>query len=116
MPEQERRFRTRFYSEDDEWTVKGSRITSKVNIDRIRQTLENEGPIIVEHWHYRGASSPDRFVFDDFDDFTTYLQENAFAGDAIHVWSFTVICKDDNTIASGKCPDEKGRVPRGGAY
>lgn len=53
---------------------------------------------------------------DDYDDFIEYLQQNASAGDAIHVWSFSMVCRDDNAIASGKCPAEDRCVPRKGAY
>jgi hypothetical protein len=45
-----------------------------------------------------------------------YLDAHAFAGDAIHVWSFAAVCGDDNELASGKCPDDNGLVPTRGAY
>ena len=54
--------------------------------------------------------------FDDLDDFMDYLDNKVFAGDALHIWSFASLCKEDNTIASGKYPDEKGCVPKKGAY
>jgi hypothetical protein len=108
--------KTRFRSDADEWIPDGRKITSPANLDMIRKTLEADGPIIVEHWFYRGASAPDRLVFDDFDAFNDYLNANAFAGDAIHIWSFAAVCKDDNELAYGKCPDENGLVPKRGAY
>ena len=108
--------KTRFRSEADDWNLNGRKITSSENLEVIRKTLEDEGPIIVEHWFYRGSSAPDRFVFDEYDEFIAYLEEHAAAGDAIHVWSFAALCKDGNTIANGKCPDEEGLVPKRGAY
>ncbi len=105
----------RFYSDDDEWTTEGHKITAPENLQLIHKTLEDEGPIIVEHWFYRGASAPDRLFFEDFDEFLEYLN-TASAGDKIHVWSFAAVCKKGNELASGKCPDDQGRVPKKGAY
>jgi hypothetical protein len=108
--------KTRFRSEDDDWTVDGRKITASEVLETVRQCLENEGPIIVEHWYYRGSCAPDRSVFDDYEAFVEYLDAHASAGDAIHVWSFAAVCRNDNELASGKCPDEDGLVPRQGAY
>jgi hypothetical protein len=108
--------KTRFRSEADDWTVDGRKITASEVLEAVRQCLENEGPIIVEHWYYRGSSAPDRSVFDDYEVFVEYLNTHAHAGDAIHVWSFAAVCRNDNELASGKCPDEDGLVPRQGAY
>ncbi len=63
--------------EADEWSPDGRKILSPENLEVIRKTLEDEGPIIVEHWHYYGSRSPDRFVFDDLDDFMDYMQGKA---------------------------------------
>jgi hypothetical protein len=102
--------------EADEWTPDGRKILSAENVAAIRKTLEDEGPIILEHWHYRGACSPDRCVFDDFDDFLGYVKGQARIGDAFHIWSYAAVCRNDNEIAGGKLPDEDGCVPRKGAY
>lgn len=99
----------------DEWTPDGRKITSPEHLEILQRTLD-ESPIVVEHWFYRGGSAPHRFVCDDYDDFIEYLQQKASAGDAIHVWNFSMVCRDDNAIASGKCPAEDGCVPRRGAY
>lgn len=108
--------KSRFHHEADEWIPDPRTITSRDSLDVIRKSLEVDGAIIVEHWFYRGSSSPHRCVFDDFDDFNDYLHANAFAGDAIHIWSVAAVCKSDNELASGKCPDENGLTPRYGAY
>ena len=105
-----------FRNETDEWTADGHSITAPDVIEAIRRCLEKQGPILVEHWFYRGGSAPDRFVFDDYQAFLDYLDAKAYAGDAIHVWSFDAACRNDNQLAYGKCPDENGLVPRRGAY
>ena len=106
----------RFFSEADDWTTDGAKITAPENLEAIRKALEHEGPIIVEHSFYRGSSAPHRLVFDEFEDFAEYLDGRASAGDIIRVWSFVALCTEQNKLASGKCPDDKGRVPKRGAY
>ena len=105
-----------FRADVDEWAPDGRKILSAENLERIRRTLEEEGPIIVEHWFYRGSRSPGRLIFDDLDEFVGYVESHARSGDAFHVWSFASVCRDENVIASGKYPDEGGRVPKKGAY
>jgi len=102
--------------EADGWTSNDRKILSADNLEIIRKTLEDEGPIILEHWYYYGSRSPDRFIFDDIDVFIEYVQSKAGIGDALHVWSFAAACKNENTIVSGKFPDEDGCVPTKGAY
>jgi hypothetical protein len=103
-------------AESDGWTPNGRQILSDENLNVIRKTLDDEGPIILEHWFYRGSRSPERFVFDEFDRFLEYVQTSSAAGDAFHVWSFGSVCNDQNSIASGKFPDVDGAVPTRGAY
>jgi hypothetical protein len=86
------------------------------NLSKVLDTLENVGPVIVEHRIYRGSKAPERIVFDEAEALLEYLKHNAKAGDAIWVWSFGELCKDDNAIAVGKIPDSNGEVPAGGAY
>jgi len=108
--------KTRFRSDDDGWTADGGKITAPEALDAIRRCLDEDGSILVEHWFYRGSCAPDRTVFNNFEAFTNYLDAHASAGDAIHVWSFAAVCRNDNELASGKCPDENGLVPSRGAY
>ena len=110
------RFRTRFRDEADDWTAEGSSINSDGKLDAIRRELEERGPVILEHRHYRGSSAPTRLVFDDDEELCQYLESNAFAGDSLYLWAFSVVCTLDRVLAEGKCPAEDGTVPRGGAY
>ena len=102
--------------EPDEWSQEGLKITSPENLESVRSVLENEGPILVKHWFYRAATGPQHMVFDDYEDFVSYLNEHAYAGDAFDVWSILRICEGEKCIAQGKCPDEDGLIPRRGAY
>ena len=109
------RFKTRWRSEEDNWSDSGSKISDEGKLVAIRQEFD-QGPIIVEHWHYRGSSAPNRSVFDDYDEFIAYLKEHALAGDAFDVWSWRSLCTTERRIAEGKCPADDGTVPQGGAY
>jgi hypothetical protein len=108
--------KTRFRNEADDWNPDGSKITAPEKLEAIRDQLENRGPVIVEHWHYRGSSAPDRLIFEDFEMFSEWLREKTFAGDAIDAWAWATVCKPEHRLTEGKCPDERGLVPRGGAY
>jgi hypothetical protein len=102
--------------EPDEWTPDGQKILSDENLAVLRKTLEDVGSVIVEHRFYRGSRSPDRLVFDDFDDLLEYVRSRSRPGDAFSVWSFEELCKDENTLAYGKYPDVDGCVPKRGSY
>ena len=104
------------YDTDDEWVSDSYTISSIENLQKIEHILENVGSVIVEHWHFYGSRSPTKMVFDDMDDFEEYLNENAIAGDAIHTWSMHELCTNENELVSGKCPDQNGLIPKGGAY
>ncbi|KAF0178135.1 MAG: hypothetical protein FD161_2072 [Limisphaerales bacterium] len=109
-------FKTVWRSENDLWTKDGEKITDERKLQTIRQVLDKTGPILVELWFYRGSRSPERKVIDDYDDFIEYLQQNAKAGDAIHVWDLDPLLRNDNVLVHGKCPAEDGTVPQKGAY
>jgi len=103
-------------NEDDGWSTEGHQILAPENLERVQRVLEDQGPVILEHRHYRGATSPDRFVFENYEGFHAYLLTKCLAGDSIYVWNFAEVCKHDKSLAHGKCPDDQGRVPRRGAY
>jgi hypothetical protein len=103
-------------SENDEWTSDRAKVTSSENLAKIKRVLEEEAPVIVEHWFYRRSSCPERYIFDDFEGFLAYLNENARAGDVINIWNFGKVCTEENRLAYGKCPDDQDRVPKRGAY
>lgn len=102
--------------ERDGWTVDGQNILAPEALAKVEQTLEREGPIILEHKFYRGSRAPDRLVFDDYEKFLGYVNAHARAGDALRIWNYAELCRDDNSLVNGKFPDEFGRIPRGGAY
>jgi hypothetical protein len=103
-------------AEADDWRPEGRKILSPENLEIIGKTLEDDGPVILEHWHYRGARAPDRHIFDDLEALVDHIQTKSAIGDAFHIWSFATACTDQNILASGKFPDEDGCVPRKGAY
>ena len=103
-------------SEADDWNTEWPNILAPEALAKIQQVLEEQGPVIVEHRHYRGSSAPDRFVFDDYENFLEYLKSYARPGDVFWVWNYAELCKDENRIANGKYPDAEGRTPRRGAY
>jgi hypothetical protein len=104
-----------FRAKEDRWSLQGRNILDPEKRAAIRECLERS-PIIVEHWYYRMGRSPGREIFDDMEDFESYLESQARPGDAFHVWEFAALCRDDNTIANGKFPDTDGCVPERGTY
>ena len=101
--------------EPDNWIVDGSKILAEDSVQKINAAVAL-GPIIVQHWFYRGASSPRVFVFDDFEEFEDHLKDHALPGDAFDVWSFNDTCKQDRVVTEGKLHDFDNCVPNGGAY
>lgn len=105
----------KFYrAEKDDWAPNGTRILSEESIRIIKDAL-SRGPIMVQHWYYRG-SFPDVFTFPDFLDFQGHIEENTIPGNAFKIWSFADLCKGENMIICGKLHDDDGCVPSGGAY
>jgi hypothetical protein len=101
--------------EADEWTTDGAMILSEESISKIKTVL-SRGPIIVQHWFYRGASCPSVFGFDDFEEFEEHLKENGVPGDAFDIWSFNEVCTQENIVTEGKLQDQDGCIPKKGAY
>ena len=97
-----------------EWSHDGENILSSKNLAAIERHLEEVSAIVVEHWHYYGASAPTHLAFDSFDDFKAYLDSRVKPGDAIDVWPFPTDIA--TAIARAKYPDGEGRVPLRGAY
>ena len=98
--------------EPDRWSTDGARITAAENLQAIQKTLEDDDPIIVEHWFYPGSRGPDRFVFEDVEDFEEYLENKARVGDRIEVWNFAKVCTGESRLALRKCPGDQGWVPK----
>lgn len=99
-----------------EWMVGGPNICSEENKQLLTRITEDEGPLIVEHWHYGHAASPDWNMFESVEDFTKYLDECANPGDDFRIWSFYRLCREENMATEGKFPDQDGKVPVNGAY
>ena len=99
-----------------EWSFDGENIKSPDALASIEHALEQSGPLLIQHWYFYGASAPDFFVINNYEDFIEHLGSKAKPGDAIDVWDISKQCKFENRLAGGKLPDEKGRVPKGGAY
>ncbi|MHA7627543.1 hypothetical protein [Corallococcus sp. M7] len=102
--------------EEDGWSDQGVRITDDAMLERFRKVLEEEGPLIVQHWFYRGSRGSEFMIFTVFDELITYMKEKSKPGDAFTLWSFEATCTQALILADGKIPDERGRVPQRGAY
>jgi hypothetical protein len=110
------KFKPGYRIEADNWSLDGEKISSPEKFDAIKAVLEKSGPVLVEHKFLRGARAPHIVAFDDYEDFISYLTENARAGDKIHVWNLRPFMRDTVPLAHGKCPDQDGAVPQKGAY
>ena|SRR5881394_3862297 len=102
--------------EPDNWQPHGSKINEFAQLEKIRLELETRGPVILKHWHYRGARMPTHVAFDEYDDFVEYLGKNARPGDAFDAWSLSGRLEGVESLAAGKFPDVDGCVPALGAY
>ena len=110
----ENEMKSGYVYEGDDWMQGGETITSPENLAKIAAVVKRT-ILIVEHRHYHGSSSPTRLFFEDQEEFLAYLNEHARPGDAFRAWPFE-LCNEANAIATGKYPDELGRVPLKGAY
>lgn len=103
------------HNDRDEWGTEVLSIMSPDRLAVIREALE-QSPVIVEHWFFYGGRAPCRLVFEDYDAFDEYLRTQTRPGDAIHVWRYDTLCRADNALTQGKCPDASGLTPKRGAY
>jgi hypothetical protein len=108
-------FKTLWRNESDQWTTDGEKISDE-KLAAVKEVLIKTGPILVQHWFYRGGRAPQHVVFDQYDEFIEYLQSNAKAGDAIDIWNLELLLRVENTLIRAKCAAEDGTVPKGGAY
>lgn len=103
--------------EPDNWRKCEKEVfSSEENLLLIEKSLDDGKFLIAEHWHYRGASCPDRLVIEDYDEFLNYLKDNAIAGDIVDIFDLSDAWENKRTVVSGKCPDELGEIPEKGAY
>jgi hypothetical protein len=100
--------------DSDQWSTEGANILAPAMIAQLEKHLE-ANILIVEHRFYRGARTPTRLIFDEFEELERYFAENANPGDSFYFWDFG-LCREDNEIVHGKFPDERGRVPKHGVY
>jgi hypothetical protein len=105
-----------FIVEADNWTENGPKITEAQKLETIRANIDRRGPLILEHKFYRAARGPAYFLFHEYAEFIEYLNAKPKVGDKLKVWMLCDVCRDDNVLAVGKYPDDKGRVPEKGAY
>ncbi len=101
--------------EHDDWNESGNKITSPANLERVKDCLEKY-PIILQHWYYRGSRSPTRLLVDDFEQYVEYLKSYLSPGDIIEIWTLEFLYSEENIFLRAKFPDNKGRVPKKGAY
>jgi hypothetical protein len=102
--------------QDDGWTTDGPRTTDPEFRESVRCAIEEVSDVIVEHRHYRAATSPTRHVFGSIAAFDSYMEANARPGDSFLVWRFEDVCTEQALAFEAKTPDTQGRTPRGGAY
>ena len=101
---------------DDNWTLDGLRVTDDAMRNRLREMIDDESDLIVEHRMYRRSSAPRRFVCSDPLELDRYLSTSVHAGDSLYFWRFDDCCRDDNVAETGKVPREDGATPVGGSY
>ena len=99
--------------EPDDWRAGPHLATAEV-AQRVTAAL-GSGVLIVEHWHYRGASAPTRLFVEDLEEWAEFLA-HVVPGDAVYVWEHGKLCRAENAFVAEKAPDAQGRTPQGGAY
>jgi hypothetical protein len=100
------------YYSPDNWYKNESETLSEEQLRNIEQYLNTKGYIVVLHKHFCGARGATPSAYEDFDDFREYINKKVKPGDIITVWPFP----EGETILSAKIPDDKGLIPKIGAY
>lgn len=106
-----------FSSEADGWGAGGRRLT-ETDLKLVQAVLEREGPVLLKHWFYGGASAPECHLFGEIGPLREYLKAKVLAGDALRIWSVEKLLEQQGmvTVVSCKCANGRGEVPSGGAY
>ena len=104
-----------FVAESDDWADRGESILQPDILARVKHGITNDGPIVIWHKFYRAARGGEAVAFNEWEQFEEYLDANTHPGDKIAIW-YLSLTSGWVEIASGKCPDDKGRTPRLGAY
>jgi len=81
------------------WSLEGEKITSPEKLAAIKQVIEKDGPVLLEHKFLRGARGPHVAAFGDYEELMDYLVEHARAGDKITVWSLWGFMRDTAQLA-----------------
>lgn len=100
-------------SDRDNWKIDKKGLLSESKLIAVKPYLDGTDCVILEHRHYRGASSPTRLVFDDYGELRAYLADHALPGDAVRLYRYPT---EDTLLVKGKIPDASGKIPEGGAY
>ena len=89
---------------------------SNATLDRLMKIAEEESPLLVERWIYRGAQAPQRFVVASADELESYLRENWRPGDAYWFWRLDECCPTSCATANLVVPNADGSLVKGGPY
>ena len=76
-------------------------------IARLRDTLAGS-PVIVELRFPASPSTPERIVFNQYDMLADYLRRVARSGDAITIWRYNAVCRDDNALLRSEAAGVRG--------
>ena len=99
-----------------DWSTDGKKVTDQDFESVIEQLFDSGNSIVLEHRYFYGSSAPDWTILHDYEDTVEYLNSSAKAGDHILIYSFDEMLNSVKCLTSGKCPNELGEVPNGGAY
>ena len=100
--------------ESDDWRP-GPDVLAQESLARLRKLLE-QTPLIVECRFYRGSRSPERRIFEDYEELAAFLRSVLHPGDAVWIWRYDQSCSDENSALHGKVADSDGCVPSKGSY